>query len=129
MRILIVDDEAIIRELMLQIIDEIEDLDIETLEAADGLEGLELIKKEKPDIVFLDIMMPKLNGFEICRILQNEPPSWNMKTVILTAKGQEIDKQTARELGVKWYITKPFKIDDIIKLLKELAEEETNVSK
>jgi CheY-like chemotaxis protein len=127
MRILIVDDEAIIRELMLQIIDEIEDLDIETLEAADGLEGLELIKKEKPDIVFLDIMMPKLNGFEICRILQNEPPSWNMKTVILTAKGQEIDKQTARELGVKWYITKPFKIDDIIKLLRELAEEETNV--
>lgn len=127
MRILIVDDEAIIRELMLQIIDEIEDLDIETLEAADGLEGLELIKKEKPDIVFLDIMMPKLNGFEICRILQNEPPSWNMKVVILTAKGQEIDKQTARELGVKWYITKPFKIDDIIKLLRELAEEETNV--
>ncbi|WP_297214138.1 MULTISPECIES: response regulator [Thermodesulfovibrio] len=127
MRILIVDDEAIIRELMLQIIDEIENLDIETLEAADGLEGLELIKKEKPDIVFLDIMMPKLNGFEICRILQNEPPSWNMKVVILTAKGQEIDKQTARELGVKWYITKPFKIDDIIKLLRELAEEETNV--
>lgn len=121
MKILIVDDEAIIRELMLQIVDEIEDMEIETLEASDGLEGVELIKKEKPDIVFLDIMMPKLNGFEVCRILQNEPPTWDMKVVMLTAKGQEIDKQTAKELGVKWYVTKPFKIDDIIKLLKELS--------
>ena len=121
MKILIVDDEAIIRELMLQVIDEIEDMEIQTFEAADGLEALELIKKEKPDIVFLDIMMPKLNGFEICRIFKAEPPTWDMKIIILTAKGQEIDIQTAKELGVKWYITKPFKIDDIIKLLREIA--------
>jgi CheY-like chemotaxis protein len=121
MKILIVDDEAIIRELMLQIIDEIEDIEIQTLEATDGLEALELIKKEKPDIVFLDIMMPKLNGFEICRIFKNEPPSWDMKIIMLTAKGQDIDIQTAKELGVKWYITKPFKINDIIKLLREFV--------
>lgn len=68
--------------------------------------------------------MPKMSGFEICRILHKEPPSWNMKIVMLTAKGQEIDKQTAKELGVKWYVTKPFKIDDIIKILRELAEGE-----
>lgn len=124
MKILIVDDEPLIRELILQIIDEIEDMQIQAVEACDGVEGLELIRKEKPDIVLLDIMMPKMSGFEICRILQKKSPSWKMKVVMLTAKGQEIDKQTARELGVKWYITKPFKIDDIIKLLKELAEEE-----
>ncbi|MDI1472144.1 MAG: response regulator [Thermodesulfovibrio sp.] len=121
MKILIVDDEAIIRELILQVIDEIEDMEIQTFEAADGLEALELIKKEKPDIVFLDIMMPKLNGFEICRIFKAEPPTWDMNIIMLTAKGQEIDRQTAKELGVKWYITKPFKIDDIIKLLREIA--------
>ncbi len=121
MKILIVDDEAIIRELILQIIDEIEGKEIETLEASDGLEGLELIKKEKPEIVFLDIMMPKLNGFEVLRILKKEPPNWDMKIIILTAKGQEIDKQVAKELGVKWYITKPFKIDEIITLLKEIS--------
>ncbi|WP_353684638.1 response regulator [Thermodesulfovibrio sp. 3907-1M] len=124
MKILIVDDEPLIRELILQIIEEIEDMQIQAVEACDGVEGLELIRKEKPDIVLLDIMMPKMSGFEICRILQKEPPSWKMKVVMLTAKGQEIDKQTARELGVKWYVTKPFKIDDIIKLLRELAEEE-----
>lgn len=126
MKILIVDDEPLIRELILQIIDELEDMDIQTIEASDGIEGLELIIKEKPDIVLLDIMMPKMSGFEICRILQKEPPSWNMKIVMLTAKGQEIDKQTAKELGVKWYITKPFKIDDIIKLLRELSEVKSN---
>jgi len=123
-KILIVDDEPLIRELILQIIDEIEDIEIHAIEASDGVEGLELIRKEKPDIVLLDIMMPRMSGFEICRILQKEPPSWKMKVVMLTAKGQEIDKQTAKELGVKWYITKPFKIDDIIKLLREIAEEE-----
>ncbi|MGB9710679.1 MAG: response regulator [Thermodesulfovibrio sp.] len=123
MKILIVDDEPIIRELILQIIDEIEDIDIQAIEACDGEEGLELIKKEKPDIVLLDIMMPKMSGFEVCRVLQKQPPSWNMKIVMLTAKGQEVDKQTAKELGVKWYVTKPFRIDDIIKLLRELAEE------
>ncbi|MGC8938791.1 MAG: response regulator [Thermodesulfovibrio sp.] len=102
---------------------EIEDIDIQAIEACDGEEGLELIKKEKPDIVLLDIMMPKMSGFEVCRVLQKQPPSWNMKIVMLTAKGQEVDKQTAKELGVKWYVTKPFRIDDIIKLLRELAEE------
>ncbi len=121
MKILIVDDEVIIRELMRQIIEEIEE-EFEILEASDGEEGLELIRKEKPDIVFLDIMMPKLDGFEICRILKKEPPAWDLKIVMLTAKGQEIDKKTAKELGVKWYVTKPFKIDDIIKLLKDLLE-------
>ncbi|MEN2985932.1 MAG: response regulator [Thermodesulfovibrionaceae bacterium] len=120
MKVLVVDDEPLIRELILQILEEIEGVEIQSLQAADGVEGLQLIKKEKPDIVFLDIMMPKMSGFEICRILQSEPPDWNIKIVILTAKGQEIDKQTAKELGVKWYITKPFKIEDIIKLLKEL---------
>ncbi|GAB6184132.1 response regulator [Thermodesulfovibrio hydrogeniphilus] len=121
MKILIVDDEVIIREFMRQIIEEIEE-EFEILEASDGEEGLELIRKEKPDIVFLDIMMPKLDGFEICRILKKEPPAWDLKIVMLTAKGQEIDKKTAKELGVKWYVTKPFKIDDIIKLLKDLLE-------
>lgn len=121
MKVLIVDDETIIRELIAQIVEELEEPDTKVYEASDGLEGLEIIRKEKPDIVFLDIMMPKLDGFEVCRVLQSEPPSWDMKVIMLTARGQEIDKQTAKDLGVKWYVTKPFKIDDIIKLLKELS--------
>lgn len=121
MKILIIDDEPIIRELLIQIIEEIEHPDISVFEASDGLEGLEKIKTEKPDVVFIDIMMPKLNGFEVCKILQNEPPSWDMKIIMITAKGQIIDKDIAHNLGIHWYITKPFKIDDIINLIKELT--------
>lgn len=121
MKILIIDDEPIIRELLIQIIEEIEHPDISVFEASDGLEGLEKIKTEKPDVVFIDIMMPKLNGFEVCKILQNEPPSWDMKIIMITAKGQIIDKDNAHNLGINWYITKPFKIDDIINLIKELT--------
>ncbi|MCX8069174.1 MAG: response regulator [Thermodesulfovibrionales bacterium] len=120
MKILIVDDEMLIRELLIQVIESFDDT-IEILEASNGLEGLEMIRQEKPDIVFLDLMMPKISGFDLCRILQNEPPSWKMDIVVISAKGQEIDKKIAYDLGVVEYITKPFKVDKIIEVIQKLS--------
>lgn len=120
MKILIVDDESLIRELLFQIIESIDDT-IEIIEASNGLEGLELIRNERPDIVFLDIMMPKISGFDLCRILQSDPPSWNMDIVIISAKGQDIDKKTAKDLGASDYITKPFKVEKIVDVIKHLS--------
>lgn len=120
MKILIVDDEPLIRELVVQIVDDLE-MDIKVIEAENGLEALDKIRTETPDLVLLDIMMPKMSGFDLCRILQTEPPNWKMDIVILSAKGQEADKQTAKALGIKKYITKPFKIEEMIELVKGYA--------
>lgn len=124
MKLLIVDDEPLIRELINQIVDDLS-MEIEVIEAENGLEGLEKIKMERPDLVLLDIMMPKMSGFDLCRILQSEPPHWDMDIVILSAKGQETDKQTAKALGIKKYITKPFKIEEMIQLIRDYAINKT----
>lgn len=120
MKLLIVDDEPLIRELIIQIVDDLS-MDIEVIEAENGLEALEKIRTETPDLVILDIMMPKMSGFDLCRILQSEPPQWDMDIVILSAKGQESDKQTAKALGIDRYVTKPFKIEEMMELIKEFA--------
>ncbi|MFQ3573509.1 MAG: response regulator [Thermodesulfovibrionales bacterium] len=125
MKLLIVDDEPLIRELIIQIVDDLS-MDIDVSEAENGLEALDKIRAEKPDLVILDIMMPKMSGFDLCRILQSEPPQWDMDVVILSAKGQESDKQTAKALGIKQYITKPFKIEEMIQLIKGYAERKSD---
>jgi len=121
MKILIVDDEILIRELLTLIIENFDET-IEVFEASNGLEGLEIIRQQKPDIVFLDVMMPKMSGFDVCRILQSDPPSWQMDVIVISAKAQETDKQMAQELGAKEFITKPFKIDDIKEVIKKFGK-------
>lgn len=112
-KILIVDDEPLMRDLIEQSLEGLEDCGVELLTAEDGLSAVDLIERERPDIVFLDVMMPRMNGFEVCSIIRQELSLKNVYVVMLTAKGQEIDKRKARELGADAYITKPFKVDDI----------------
>lgn len=113
-KILIVDDEPHIRLLLEQTLEELEDYDVEFFTAENGEKALEIIKEEEPDLVFLDVMMPKMNGFEVCRTVKRE---WGMDGVfiiILTAKGQEYDKEKGKEMGADRYITKPFNPDEIM---------------
>ncbi len=120
-KILIVDDEVHIKMLLEQTLEELEDdFDVELLTASDGEEGLELIRKERPNLVFLDIMMPKKNGYDVCRIVMADPEYSDVKIVLLTAKGQEVDRKQGLELGAQMYMTKPFDPDEIIKVSKEL---------
>jgi two-component system alkaline phosphatase synthesis response regulator PhoP len=107
-KILIVDDEAHIRMLIGQTLEELEDEGVEFLTAENGEIALDIIQKEKPQLVFLDVMMPKMNGMEVCRRVKQELKMENVFIILLTAKGQELDRQKGQEVGADVYMTKPF---------------------
>ena len=119
-RILIVDDEPYIRILMEQTLEELEDEGVELLIEENGLDGLETIKEELPELVFLDVMMPEMNGFEVCRKVKEDETLENVYIIMLTAKGQEFDKEQAREVGADFYMTKPFNPDDVVEKAEEI---------
>lgn len=121
-KILIVDDEIHIRMLLEQTLEDLEEEHgVSIITASNGEEGLALIRREKPDLVFLDIMMPKLSGYEVCRKL-NEDPALGiaLNIVLLTAKGQEVDRRQGLELGAKLYMTKPFDPDEVLDTARSL---------
>ena len=106
--ILIVDDEAHIRMLIEQTLEELEDEGVSFLTADNGESALEIISREKPHLVFLDVMMPKMNGMEVCRRVKKELDMKEVFIILLTAKGQELDRQKGQEVGADIYMTKPF---------------------
>jgi two-component system, OmpR family, alkaline phosphatase synthesis response regulator PhoP len=115
-KILIVEDEAYIRLLIEQTLEDLEEQGVEILKADNGEDALRLIREERPQLVFLDVMIPKINGFEVCRIVKRELQMENIMIVILTAKGQEYDYHTGQEAGANLYMTKPFDPDELLEL-------------
>jgi len=100
-KILIVDDEAHIRMLIEQTLEELEDEDVNFLTADNGEDALDIICSEKPQLVFLDVMMPRMNGMEVCRRVKKELTLEDVYIILLTAKGQEVDRLRDR----KWALT------------------------
>jgi DNA-binding response OmpR family regulator len=119
-KILIVDDEAHLRMLIQQTLEDLQDEGVELLTAGNGEEALETIKAEKPNLVFLDVMMPKMSGFDVCQAVKNELGMKEVHIVLLTAKGQEFDKQKGQEAGADLYMTKPFDPDALLAKAKEV---------
>jgi len=113
-KILIVDDEPHIRLLLTQTLEELEDEGVEIFTASNGAEGLEVIQTEKPDLVFLDVMMPQMNGFDVCKAVKTNLEISNIFIIMLTAKGQEFDRNKGLEVGADLYMTKPFDPDEIL---------------
>jgi len=118
--ILIVDDEAHIRLLIQQTLEDLEDQGVRLLTADNGETALELIRAEQPRLVFLDVMMPRMNGFDVCQKVKNELGMQEVYIVILTAKGQEFDKQHGEAVGADVYMTKPFDPDELLAKAKEV---------
>ena len=114
MKILIVDDEPHLRMLIHQTLEELEDEGVELLTAGDGEQALQTIRDEKPDLVLLDVMMPKKNGFDVCQAVKEDPGLNQTCIVLLTAKGQEFDRQRGQEVGADLYMTKPFDPDVLL---------------
>ena len=120
-KVLIVDDEPNILILMEQALEKLEDEnDVELLTAKNGIEALELIKAEKPDLVFLDVMMPKMSGLEVCNTVKNELEMQDIVIIMLTAKGQEFDKKSGMAVGADLYITKPFRPKEVLAKSREM---------
>jgi two-component system, OmpR family, alkaline phosphatase synthesis response regulator PhoP len=121
-KLLIVDDEAHIRMLLEQTLEELEDEGVEFLTAENGEEALEIIQQENPQLVFLDVMMPKMNGMEVCRRVKKELSMEGIFIILLTAKGQELDRLKGQEVGADIYMTKPFDPEMILEKAKEVFQ-------
>lgn len=119
-RILIVDDEP---ELVKAVQIRIEQGGYETLVAYDGREGLEKAKKEKPDLIILDLMLPKMDGYKVCGLLKADARYHEIPVIMLTARAQESDMKTGQEVGADAYIIKPFEHQDLLAKIKELLKE------
>src|SRR5580765_8770483 len=121
-KLLIVDDESHIRMLIEQTLEELEENGVDFFTAENGEQALEIIHQENPQLVFLDVMMPKMNGMEVCRRVKKDLALNNVFIVLLTAKGQELDRQRGQEVGADLYMTKPFDPEMILKKAKEVLD-------
>jgi DNA-binding response OmpR family regulator len=121
-KLLIVDDEAHIRMLIGQTLEELEDEGVNFFTAENGEQALEIIQAERPQLVFLDVMMPKMNGMEVCRRVKKELGLNEVFIVLLTAKGQELDRQKGQEVGADVYMTKPFDPEKILEKAREVLQ-------
>jgi two-component system, OmpR family, alkaline phosphatase synthesis response regulator PhoP len=118
-KILIIDDEPqIVRALELLMQRE----GFEVRSASDGIEALSSIEDAAPDLILLDLMMPRMDGFELCQKIRSNPAWKNMIIVILTAKGRDIEREKGMALGADHYVTKPFSTREVVQLIKSALE-------
>lgn len=120
--ILIADDEAHIRLLLEQALEELEDEGVALVSVGDGVSALARIRADGPGVVFLDVMMPGMNGFEVCRAVRADAAVARTRIVMLTAKGQEFDRRRGEEAGADLYLTKPFDPDAIVRVAREVLD-------
>lgn len=113
--ILLIEDEKNIAELVQY---NLEQEGFRVSKSAKGKEGLELVRKNKPDLVILDLMLPELDGIEICKVLKNNEATAHIPIIMLTAKSQEADKIIGLELGADDYMTKPFSPREMVARVK-----------
>jgi two-component system, OmpR family, alkaline phosphatase synthesis response regulator PhoP len=121
-RILVVDDEIYIVHI-LEFTLTMEGYEV--LTAADGEEALRKIEQDRPDLVVLDIMMPKMDGYEVCRRLRDDEDLRTLPVILLSAKGRPIDRETGLEVGADDYIVKPFSPRRLLEKIRELLERQT----
>ena len=117
--VLIVDDEQHIRLLIEQTLEELEDDGVVLLTASDGEEALDVVANHHPELVFLDVQMPKRNGFEVSTAIKADPALAGTTVILLTAKGQAVDREQGLAAGADQYLTKPFDPDDLLRRARE----------
>jgi len=119
-KILVVDDEE---DLVKTMSFRLKSAGYDVIVACDGHEALEKARKEKPDLIILDLMLPKLDGYNVCRMLKFDENYKNIPVIMLTARVQEDDKKLGTKVGADAYITKPFHYEEVLAKIKELLKE------
>jgi CheY-like chemotaxis protein len=116
--VLVVDDDAVIRQLITVNL-ELEGFEVETAE--DGQDCLDKVKAFNPDVVTLDIMMPRMDGWDAAQALRNDPETSSIPVILLSARAQQADLSRGDTIGVDAYLTKPFDPDELIRTVRRLA--------
>lgn len=116
-KILIVEDEP---EFRLGLKMRLESKGYEVLEAEDGASGLSKAKSEKPDLIVLDVMLPKMDGYQVARFLKFDEKFKSIPIIMLTARSQQTDRNTGQAVGVDFYMTKPFKSEELLAAIVKL---------
>jgi DNA-binding response OmpR family regulator len=124
-RVLVVDDDPSVRKLLNQTL-ELEGYEVST--AADGEEALEELPAAQPDVVVLDVMMPKLNGLDVLDRIRRNPETSTLPVILLTAKSSKEDVWEGWQRGVDYYMTKPFDIEELLRFIEYVLEDETRPS-
>ena len=115
MRIVIVEDE---KDLAALLAFQLEKVGYRVLTAHDGSSGYDLVSRELPDLVLLDIMLPVVSGIEVCKLLKKQKSTQGIPVIMLTAKGEEIDRVIGLEVGADDYVTKPFSVRELLLRIK-----------
>jgi DNA-binding response OmpR family regulator len=123
-KILIVDDEVNMRMLLKEALEEFEEKGVELLIVENGSDAIESVRAEKPDLVILDAMMPGVNGFDVCSAIRNELAMKDVYILMLSADGQEINKQKSKNVGSDGFMTKPFDPDEIVEKVAQILKME-----
>lgn len=119
-RILLVDDE---KDLVYAVTMQLEAAGYEVVAAYDGKEALDKAKKEKPDLIILDLMLPKMDGYKVCRMLKFDQKYRKIPVIMFTARAQEADKKMGEEVGADAYITKPFDPQALLEKIKKFLKD------
>lgn len=119
-KILVVDDEPQLVEMVRM---RLEANDYEVIAAYDGLEALEKARRENPDLILLDLMLPKMDGYRVCRTLKFDEKYKHIMVIMFTSKAQETDRKTGKEVGADAYIVKPFEPQKLLDKIGELMGE------
>jgi len=123
-KILIVDDEENMRILLQETLEEFEDKGIVVLVAENGKDAIVSIRTEKPNLVILDVMMPGMDGFDVCNTIKNELGMKDVYILMLSADGQEFNKQKSIDVGTDGFMTKPFDPDEIAEKVAQILKME-----
>lgn len=117
-KVLLVDDDPGLRKLVRLTLGP----DYEIIEAMDGAEAVEIARREHPDVVFMDVRMPRVNGFEACRLIKADPESRGAKVVMLTAHARDDDRDKGEDCGADDYITKPYSPLALLRRVEQLLK-------